>query len=178
MLGTRFSQLAFDLLTISALLAFSPPSLLAGDDQVITLSGKKISSIFEGLTPSQFVLDYVRHRRGKGRGQEKWLLDGWGTDLNLGARYHPVCAECPSDTKCADHYQVFHDSSGCIIRTGRVPCRSRTLLQTLKTVHTAKAPTIVIAASIVARMHKNAQMINTLRFRCCADMRGTLNEAI
>ncbi|MFZ0770925.1 MAG: hypothetical protein WCA49_22430 [Candidatus Sulfotelmatobacter sp.] len=104
---------------VSAVLIFglalvSPDGLLAtSNGRVITFSGQEIPSIFEGLKPNRFLLEYVPDR-SKAR-KERWRLEEGKLDTHLGARYILAqCAACPSDTPCADHYQVLEDSSGCI----------------------------------------------------------------
>jgi hypothetical protein len=104
-------------ITASLVLGFalmSPDVLLAASNsRVVTFSGQEIASIFEGLKPNRFLLEYVPER-SKAR-KERWRLEEGKLDAHLGARYIPVqCGQCSPDTPCADHYQVFHDSSGCI----------------------------------------------------------------
>jgi hypothetical protein len=111
---------------VSAILALgfalisSGAMFAASNNQLITFSGQEISSIFEGLKPSQFILDYLRRRNRAQR--EKWFLDERTGGARLGA--HLVlaqCGNCPSDTQCADHYQVLHNSSGCLDPLGACP---------------------------------------------------------
>ncbi len=69
----------------------SPDALLAvSKDQVITSSGQKISSIFEGLMPSQFMLECVRHHQDGRRRKEKLLLDERQSEGYFGAHYTPL----------------------------------------------------------------------------------------
>ncbi len=88
--------------------------VLASSDYVITPSGQRISGIFEGLRPSAFMLKYARRRSSARR--EKWFLDERKLDAHLGAQLALACVNsgCQPDTLCADHYQKFDDSSGCI----------------------------------------------------------------
>lgn len=87
--------------------------VLASDNYVITPSGYRISGIFEGLRPSQFMLEYGRRRSSARR--EKWFLDERKLDAHPGARYIPAqCGLCYPDTPCADHYQKLVPSTGCI----------------------------------------------------------------
>jgi hypothetical protein len=91
----------------------SPDALLAASNsRVVTFSGQEIASIFEGLKPNRFLLEYVPER-SKAR-KERWRLEEGKLDAYLGARYIPVqCGQCPP-TLCADHYQKLVPSTGCI----------------------------------------------------------------
>ncbi len=108
-------------LALLAVLVLPNALVLASDNYVITASGQRISGIFEGLRPNAFMLEYAR-RRSSAR-SEKWFLDERKLDAHLGAQLALACVGqgCPPDTLCADHYQKFDDSSGCIDPLGACP---------------------------------------------------------
>ncbi len=131
--------------------------VLASSDYVITPSGQRISGIFEGLRPSAFMLKYARRRSSARR--EKWFLDERKLDAHLGAQLALACVNsgCQPDTLCADHYQKFDDSSGCIESPrGPVRCHLRTPLQTPQPHPIAKVLTIAFADCTAVRMRRNA----------------------
>lgn len=136
----------------------SPHALLsASESQMITISGQKISSVFEGLKPSKFILEYLRLQRDRRRNTERWLLDERKSEANLGARYLTVqCSQCPNTTVCADHYQFLDDSIGCVDTLGvcSLPLKNATTDTTRP--HIERVPAIATVGRMVAWMRRNA----------------------
>jgi hypothetical protein len=83
-------------------------SLAASGPRIVTSSGDKVVSIFQGLKPSPYA-HYQSFRSRRGPPGDRL------SERHLGARYRTVqCVSCPSTTKCADHYQNIVDASGCV----------------------------------------------------------------
>lgn len=83
-------------------------SLAAPVPLIVTSSGDKVVSIFDGLRPSP----YAHYRGSRAR---RGPSGDWLSERYLGAKYRTVqCVSCPSNTKCADHYQNIVNSSGCV----------------------------------------------------------------
>jgi hypothetical protein len=100
-------------LALASLVLMSPRKVqAASNERIITFSGQRIPSVFEGLGPSHFAEESVS-TRGKSR-EMSWLLEGTTLDGQLEARLRMACTTCSNDTSCTGHYEVLEDSSGCI----------------------------------------------------------------
>jgi len=86
----------------------------ASSPRIITFSGQKITSIFEGLRPSHFAPEFRgKDRNGEGRRpwEERLRRDQpWeeGASGRRGARFVLAqCGQCNPNTPCIDHYVVI-----------------------------------------------------------------------
>jgi hypothetical protein len=96
----------------------------ASTEQVITFSGQKVPSIFDGLVPNHFAL-YVAHRRNKLHNLSSW--EEKMTDLHLGARFLEACDTC-QPTSCFGSFERTVPCSGCC--TDEIGCNGVNNYQT------------------------------------------------
>lgn len=85
----------------------------AENTRTITPSGQRIESIFDGLSPSRFALEY-RFEWPRPKGMHG-LIEGKDIDEIFGANFVRVQCQCPSDTSCAGHFEVLTPCSGCCL---------------------------------------------------------------
>lgn len=93
-------------------------------EQVITFSGQKVPSIFDGLLPSHFGL-YIGRRRNKLRNLSSW--EEKMSDVYLGARFLEACDTC-QPTACFGSFERTVPCSGCC--TDEVGCNGVNNYQT------------------------------------------------
>ena len=96
---------------IATLALVTPYNLQAtATEQIITFSGQKITSIFDGLSPSHFAL-VCAPRRERSR-KPSWLLEEKSLDQHLRAHFLNACATC-QDTSCFGSFEIVVPCSGC-----------------------------------------------------------------
>lgn len=109
-------SLALSLVFFTSLVVGSPYKAYAVvGTRMITPSGQSIASIFDGLSPSAFALEYRFKSKSKRQRNVGHFLEESLLDRHFGAHLIRVdsCADCSPDTACADHYQKLVPSSGC-----------------------------------------------------------------
>jgi len=99
-------------LSLISLVLVAPCNLhAASNEQMITFSGQKLLSIFDGLGPSRFARYSVPMRRGPRK--MSWLLDEKALDGQLGARYILAqCGQC-NPVACFGSFDRATPCSGC-----------------------------------------------------------------
>lgn len=99
-------------LVLASLVLIVPCNLhAASNEQMITFSGQKITSIFDGLGPSRFAPDFAP-KRDKSR-KTSWLLllEEKSLDGHLGAHYLKACT-C-QDSACFGSFEIVVPCYGC-----------------------------------------------------------------
>jgi ribosomal protein S27E len=91
----------------------------AANEQMITFSGQRLPSIFDGLHPSRFARYSVTTRGGSRK--VSWLLEEKTLGRHAGAHLRVACSSCGSDTTCAGHYEVITACSGCCTNSTGCP---------------------------------------------------------
>lgn len=111
--------LALTVATLVLILVVPCEVLAEPNIAVVTPSGQRVHSIFEGLRRSS----YARHVKGHRFDRDSRVqLKGGYPDEGLQAGYLPVqCTQCPSDSVCSGHYEKLVTSTGCVDPYGACP---------------------------------------------------------
>jgi hypothetical protein len=111
------SSQAFGLIFASLLLMAPCDLHTASNERMMTFSGQEISSIFDGLKPSRFALDFIP-KRDKPRNVSR-LWEEKMSDVHLGAHYLKACNLCQpgacfgSFERATPCYGCCTDPTGC-----------------------------------------------------------------
>jgi ribosomal protein S27E len=121
-ISRRFVALHTLGIVIVATAFMTPGTANAMSNDIITSAGQSIASIFEGLAPSRYVLEYrdKKPRRTSRPWEERLergkLLDEGTAVQRFGPRLLRVdCGTCPPDTVCSGHYEKIVACSGCCV---------------------------------------------------------------